>query len=135
MEGRAREFVSDDLTTIAQLKNVLTENIRPENSKVIEGRIAMLRYTFSKKEEFATRVENLADALRRTLIIEGMTAAKATEISIDKTVEVCRKSTNSDVVKSVLAAGTFRSPKEVVAKLITENETHVKATYNALSKI
>lgn len=126
LEGRAREFITDNIVTVNDLKRALVDNIKPENSKVIEGRIATLRYSFSKQEEFSARAEELADSLRRTLIIEGMTAAKATEISIDKTIELCRRSTTSDVVKSVLGAGTFKSPKEVVAKLITENDTQVK---------
>lgn len=124
-EGRAREIVND-VNTIEDFRNVLRENIFPENSKVIEGRIISLRYAYSRQEEFATKAEELADALRRTLIIEGMTAAKANEISIDKTVQLCRKSANSDLVKSVLASTAFRTPKEVIAKMITESDTHVK---------
>lgn len=73
LEGRAREFVTDDIDNVDDLKRALTTNIKPENSKVIEGRIATLRYSFSKQEEFSTRAEELADSLRRTLIIEGMT--------------------------------------------------------------
>lgn len=126
LDGRAREFISDNVNTVDELKRVLRENIFPENSKVIEGRILSLRYAYSKQEEFAAKAEELADALRRTLIIEGMTSAKANEISIEKTVQLCRKSTNSDLVKSVLASTAFRGPKEVIAKLITESDTHVK---------
>lgn len=124
--GRAREIITDDVNTITKFKEVLANNIVPENSKVIEGRITSLRYSFARQEEFASKVEELADALRRTLIIEGMTEKKANEMSIDKTVQLCRKSTNSDMVKSILAATAFKSPKEAIAKLITENDTHVR---------
>lgn len=55
-----------------------------------------------------------------------MTPSKANEISIDKTVQLCRKSTNSDIVKSILSSAHFDSPKEVIAKMITENDTCVK---------
>lgn len=126
LDGRAREFITEDVNSLEDLKCVLRENIVPENSKVIEGRITSLRYAYSRQEEFASKAEELADALRRTLIIEGMTAAKANEISVDKTIQLCRKSTNSDLVKSVLAATAFKSPKEVIAKLITESDVHVK---------
>lgn len=126
LEGRAREFVTEDIETIAGLKQVLKANIVPENSKVIEGRIASLRYAYSRQEEFSSKAEELADALRRTLIVEGMTPSKANEISIDKTVQLCRKSTNSDIVKSILSSAHFDSPKEVIAKMITENDTCVK---------
>lgn len=126
LEGRAREYITDTIVSIEQFKRVLRDNIQPENSKVIEGRIASLRYAYSKQGEFSAKAEELADALRRTLIIEGMTPKKANEISVDKTIELCRKSTNSDLVKSVLASSSFKSPKEVIAKLITESDATIK---------
>lgn len=126
LEGKARQLVTDDIENIDDLIAALKSAIRPENSKIIEARIAALHYTYSKQEEFTKRAEELADALRRTLIIEGMTAEKANDITIERTVKLCRKSTNSDVVKAVLSASTFTSAKEVVAKLITSNDEAVK---------
>lgn len=126
LEGRAQEIITDDVTDIDELINILKQNIRPENSKIIEGRISSLRYSYAKQEDFATKTEELADALRRTLILEGMTPDKANEITIDRTITLCRKSTTSDVVKAVLSAASFSSPKELVAKLITCNDECVK---------
>lgn len=126
LEGRAREIITDDIDNIEDLIEKLKDNIKPENSKIIEGRISSLRYSYVKQEEFASKTEELADALRRTLIIEGMTAAKANEITIERTIQLCKKSTNSDVVKAVLSAASFNTSKEVVAKLITSNDEYVK---------
>lgn len=126
LEGRAREIITDDIETIEELLEKLKQDIKPENSKIIEGRMAALRYSYVKQEEFAARTEELADALRRTLIIEGMTPAKANEMTIDRTIQLCKKSTTSDVVKAVLGAATFHTAKEVVAKLITSNDECVK---------
>lgn len=55
-----------------------------------------------------------------------MTPVKANEITIERTVKLCSKSTQSDVVKAVLRASTFNTAKEVVAKLITGNDECVK---------
>lgn len=126
LEGRAREFITDSIATIEELIATLQQHIKPENSKIIEGRIAALRYTYAKQQEFADKAEELADALRRTLILEGMTPDKANEMTVDRTVTLCRKSTQSDVVKAVLTAATFATPKEVVAKLITCSDDCVK---------
>lgn len=126
LEGRARELVTDEETTVEALIQKLRATIKPENSKIIEARISALHYSYAKQEEFASRAEELADALRRTLIIEGMTPDKANEVTIDKTVQLCRKSTHSDVVKAVLEATQFKTAKEVVAKLITSSDTCVK---------
>lgn len=119
LEGRAREVITDDITTVDEMLVKLKRSIVPENSKVIEGRISSLRYSYAKQEEFATRVEELADALRRTLIIEGMTPEKANDMTIDRTIQLCKRSTRSEVVKAVLSAAKFNTSKEVVAKLIT----------------
>lgn len=86
LDGRAREIITDDVETVEDLVRTLKEKIKPETSKIIEARIATLRYTYGKQEEFATRTEELADALRRTLIIEGMTPEKANEITVDRTI-------------------------------------------------
>lgn len=41
-------------------------------------------------------------------------------MTIEKTVEMCRKSFKSDLVKSVLASSKFSEPKEAIAKMIVE---------------
>lgn len=45
----------------------------------------------------------------------------AEKTTIEKTVDMCRLSTKSNLVKSVLASTQFNDPKEVLAKLITES--------------
>ena len=122
LEGRAREYITDETKDIQQLKNVLTKNIKPDNSKIIEGRMLGLRFNLTSSDEFAEKAEKLADSLRRTLIIEGVTPTKANEMSVEKTVELCRKNTHSDIIKSVLEASSFQSPKDVIAKMITQVE-------------
>lgn len=41
-------------------------------------------------------------------------------MAIEKTIEVCRRKTTSPLIKSVLKASVFESPKDVVVKLITQ---------------
>lgn len=120
LEGRAREFITNDIINLANLKTRLRENIKPDNSKIIEGRMLNLKLNINTSSEFAQKIDELSDALRRTLIIEGITPPKANEMVIEKTVEMCRRNTHSDLIKSVLEATEFKSPKDVVAKLITQ---------------
>lgn len=117
IEGPAREFLSNNDTTIQSIIDTLTANIKPDSSKVIEGRMLSLRLSNSTSDDFSKRAEELSDSLRRSLIVEGISTSKATEMAIEKTVELCRKNTNSDLVKSVLESTKFDSPKEVIAKL------------------
>lgn len=43
-------------------------------------------------------------------------------MTIEKTIDLCRESAHSDVVKSVLAAAQFSTAQEVVSKFITETD-------------
>lgn len=80
-----------------------------------------MRFSPGKAQDFAKESESLAEALQRTLILEGMTKAKACDEAIETITELCRKTTNSDVVRSILGASTFSSPQEVISKFIVEN--------------
>lgn len=131
IDGKARDFVDDSHTTTDDIITALQDNIKCDNSKVIEGRMLSISAFNTSNEDFATKVEELSDAFRRSLIIEGISHIKATEMAIDKTVELCRKNTSNTTVKSVLASSKFTSSKEVVAKLITESNI-AKAEHSVL---
>jgi hypothetical protein len=126
LEGKALEAVPNNPETIEIIKNALKQNIRPDNSKVIEGRMLALKHDNMTNQDFAKTAEDLADALRRTLIVEGISQAKANEMAIDRTVEMCRSTTRSNLVKSVLASSHFSDAKNVIAKFLVETNTDVK---------
>lgn len=123
LEKRAKECVPADADTVQDIITALKNGIKPDNSKVIAGRILALRLDRSKLNEFSQNAEELAEAFQRSLIIEGIPHNKAREMSIEKTIELCRNAAKSDLVKSVLAASQFESPKEVIAKYLVENAT------------
>lgn len=122
IDGKAREYLLDSDNTAEKIIQCLKNNIKPECSKVIQGRLTSLKFNHNSPQEFADKAENLADALRRSLIVEGITPQKATEMSIDKMIDLCRANARSDLVKSVLEASSFESPKEVIAKFITQTD-------------
>lgn len=126
LEGRALEAIPEGESDINAILNALKAAIKPDSSKVIEGRMLALRVDRSKVQEFTKQAEELAEALERSLIVEGISQNKAKSMSIDKTVEMCRQSAKSDLVKSVLAATTFTNPKEVVAKFVVEAAIETK---------
>lgn len=121
VEGKALECLPDNVTTIEHITDALKAEIKPENSSIIEGKMSALRLEKGNFSKFSEQAEKLAEALRRTLIVEGISKAKAQEMTINKTVEICRKTARSEVVKSVLASKAFESPAEVIAKFVTEN--------------
>lgn len=123
LDKRAMECVPATANTIQDIIGALKNGIKPDNSKVIAGRILALKPDRSKLNEFSHNAEELAEAFQRSLIIEGIPHEKAKEMTVEKTVELCRNAARSDLVKSVLAASRFDSPKEVIAKYLVENAT------------
>ncbi|XP_036346783.1 myb-like protein D, partial [Rhagoletis pomonella] len=127
---KAREAIPTEVSSVGQIKDALRNRIKPDNSKVVAGKIASLHVINNNYTEFAKRVEELSDALERFLIIEGMTQSKAHEMAVEQTVNVCRLNTRSDLVKSILSSTTFSDSKDVVAKMIVEQNNQVKERYN-----
>lgn len=70
--------------------------------------------------KFSEQAEKLAEDFRRSLVVEGFTRDKAQELTIQKTIEMCRKSAKSESAKAVLSATKFETPNEVISKLIVE---------------
>lgn len=125
LEGKALECVNKE-GTVENIITDLRKTIKPDSSKVVEGRMLSLKLNKSNSTDFAHDAEKLAEALQRSLVIEGISLAKAKEMAVEKTVEMCRQSARTDLVKAVLASTTFNDPKEVVAKLIVEQNSQEK---------
>lgn len=123
LETKALDCV-DATKDVDGILNDLKTNIQHDSSKVIEGRLMSLNLNKITSAEFAQKAEQLAEDLQRALIIEGISRVKAQEMVIDRTVTMCRQSARGETVKTVIAATKFSNPKEVIAKLITEQNTH-----------
>lgn len=131
MEAKALECLPEDANTVQQIVEALRASIKPESSQVIEGKIMALRLEKGDFTKFSESAEKLAEAFRRSLVIEGISKAKAQEMTVKKTVDLCRKIARNDVVKSVLSAATFEKPEEVIAKFVTEVDTAKKERRDA----
>lgn len=71
-------------------------------------------------------MKKLSDALEQSLILEGTAEPKARQMTVSKVVETCRKSARNDLTRTVLAAGQFENPKDVLTKFITEVGDQIK---------
>lgn len=120
LEGEAREAIETEPQETKDIMDALKAHIKTESSKVIEGRILALRADKTNLTTFSQRAEDLAEQYRRSLCKEGYSKAKAKELAIEKTVDLCRRSARNDQVKSIIAATAFTDPKEVIAKMIVE---------------
>lgn len=128
IDGKALESVSKNPTTIQEIIENLKKYIKPENSKIIEGRMLTLRANRSNMPEYTKTAEELAEALQRSLIIEGISQQKAREMTIDRTIEMCRANAKTDIVKSIMASTKFEDPKETIAKFVIESNNNEKTS-------
>lgn len=126
LEGKALECIPSNAATLDDIKTSLKVKIKPESSEVVESRLLALRTDRKNLQDFTAEAEELAEKLKRSLIMEGVTDTKAEDMVTKKMVETCRKSARSDLVKSVLASGNFNSHKEVLAKFVVEIADELK---------
>lgn len=131
MEGKALECIPDGTTTVQKLIDAIKAEIKNEPSEVIEGRLAALRLEKGNFTRFTEQVEKQAEQYRRSLVNEGISKEKAKEMAIKKTVQLCRKTARTEIVKSVLASTKYETPAEVLAKFVTENEVARKEKHEA----
>lgn len=120
LSAKALEHLQESDDSVAKITTKLTNSIKPENDKIIRGKMAALRADKSSLHEFSKHAERLADSLKRALIIDGIPSTKANTMTVEETVAMCKNNARSDYVKSVLASTSFTSAKEVVAKYIIE---------------
>lgn len=119
LEGKALEVV-DEEGEIDDILDELSTNIKPISSKVIISRMNTLKLNKLTSDDYVMKAEELAEALQRAYVFEGIRRHKAKEMVIEKTVEMCRLSTRSPHVQLTLSSGIFNSASEAIAKLITE---------------
>lgn len=126
LSGKALESISADPADVDAIITALRANIKPDSSKVVEGKMMALKMDNAKSTEFTKEAEQLAEALQRSLVIEGIPQAKAKSMAVEKTVEMCRQTAKSNLIKSVMASSTFNDPQEVVAKFVVESANDTK---------
>lgn len=122
LDGRAEECIPENCESIDELIKALKEKIKPDNSSIIEGKILALRLIQGDYTKFAADAEKLGEALRRSLIVEGLTKQKSEELTIRRMVELCRKTSKVDVVKSVLESTKYDSAADVIATFISQSD-------------
>lgn len=119
MEQKALEKIPDNPEGIDAIIKHLTEKIKPSSSKVVSGQMIALSIDNRNVREFQKEAENLAEQFQRALVAEKIPLDVATKMTVEKTVELCRRNAKSVEVKAVLNAAHFETPADVVAKMAT----------------
>lgn len=117
LKGVASECQTEN-PTIKQIIDTLKLKIKPENSKIISGKMMAIKADRTNLTDYTRQTEMLAEQFKRSLILEGIPTEQANKITIEKTIDLCKANTNSTVVKSVLLAKKFDDAKEVIAEFV-----------------
>lgn len=125
------EYMPDNLQTVDQILEALRANIKPKTSKEVERDLLSLKMKDSEYDKFVKKTEELAEALKRSLIVEGITRAKALEMTISKTIDVCRANTRSTTAKSVIESASYTNASEVLSNFVIQNDK-AKKEHDAL---
>lgn len=112
--------VDRNANTIEEIINSLQAKILHESPKEIEGRMAALSLDKKPLTEFHKNAVKLAEQYQLALVQKGIDLAVAEEMTIEKTVDLCRRNTKLTEVKAILSATKFSTPNEVVAKMVTQ---------------
>lgn len=119
--GKASEWVPEDAEDIDVIVRAIQANCKAENSKVVAGRLMALKADRNNLTEFSKKAETLCEAFQRSLVLEGTSREKAIELTVDKTIDLCKANTTNTVVRSMLASYKFTDANEVIAKYTIES--------------
>lgn len=133
LESIALETLPDPKpTTTAEVITALRAGIKPDNSEIVAGRMTALKADSLPTQEFSKQAEDLALSFRRSLMNEGISKAKANEMAVKETIKLCKSSSKTSYVKSILASTSFAEPKDVIAKFLTESENERNENKNQI---
>ena len=121
LEGRALDSIPQSYVSIDELKVALTNNIKPISSKLLESRLSATSSSKKTLQEFIGAIENAASLLKQSLVTEGCSSKKAEELVTARVLEICRSSTQSEFLKTVLASSTFNNYQDVINKYCLES--------------
>lgn len=110
LEGKALECLPAEVTTVKDITDALQEQIKPESSKVVQGKIMALRLQKSDYAKFSKEAEELAEAFRRSLIVEGIPLFR-TKIS----------SKMASTIKTMVKTRIFNENSTVTVQITTDN--------------
>lgn len=121
VKGIAADILPADPESIDSIKGILLAKIKPENWKVVKGKLSALKADRNNLTDFVKKAEQLAENLKRSLILENFSHDNANAMVIDETIELCRANTTAVLVKAGLIGFPFKDAREVLAKFIIES--------------
>lgn len=107
-----------DATSIENLISTLKSSVHIESHKEIISKLHAL--DSRQLNSFLNDAEKLGDSLVDSLVLEGCTREFAVSTTIEKIREICRKSAKNETLKTIIAASSYNSHREVLTSFRLE---------------
>lgn len=111
--------------------DTLRNTVLPESSEVLESKLAAIRFDNRNLSDFTESVEKVSKELLNAYVSEGIRIDKATQLATKLVVETCKHSTRFGHIKTIMAAGTFASPRDALTKFrleVADQHTRTRPT-------
>lgn len=123
LDQKALSKVSEDPQNVDEIINCLKKKVTHESSKVLEGRMIALAIDNKPMATFQKQADSLADDYQQALVEEGIPLQIAEKLTLDKTIDLCRKNSKSSEVRAIICTSKYKTPADVVAVMVTEKCT------------
>lgn len=121
--------------SIDQLISTLRSTVKSESPRVVESRLDALYFDHRNLSEFSAEAEKIGNKYLDALVNEGCSRQFATQLTINKIVEICRKSARNDNIKCILASSTYQTHVDVLTKFRTEISSFKKENQQRTSTL
>lgn len=110
LDQKALSNVNENAATIDEIIEALKGKILSKTSKVLEGQMIALTLENKSLIDFQKQAEEISKNYQLSLFEEEIPLAIAEKLTIEKTVDLCRKNTrSSEVIAILLATAPFHS--------------------------
>lgn len=118
LKGTARNYITNEATLVA-IVNKLKDKVKPESPKLVLSKLKTLKPSNKNPNDYIKEVENLATALQRSYICQGMSLDLAEEYTIDGVIQSVKANSPDEKVKAVLEARDFKSVSDISEKYLS----------------
>lgn len=126
LTGRARDLISET-DTLANIIHKLKTEIKSEDSQTVMTKLLSHKQFSKDANKYATEIEELAQRLRRAYIKEGVPVPLAETYTANTTVRSLKTNANSEKIKFVMEAGTFKNSQEAITKFVSVSADDIKS--------
>lgn len=119
LTGKARLAITDDITTLDAVIQVLKAKCKGEKSSVVEAKLLNVKQNGKDASAFTKQIDDLASSLLTAYLSEGIPSGTAESFVKNKVVKVLASNGRSDRTKLIMEAGSFDTVQDAIAKFVT----------------